>query len=67
MFNLSGNRKEQEEQVKSAGRLPPGQALAQKFPVLHGPVPPFSPATGFSPAWWKKNADVGQVITDAAS
>ena len=46
MFNLFGNRKEQEEQVKSAGRLPPGQALTQKFPVLHyGPVPPFNPAT----------------------
>ena len=46
MFNLFGNRKEQEEQVKSAGRLPPGQSLTQKFPVLHyGPVPPFNPAT----------------------
>ena len=46
MFNLFGNRKEQEERVKSAGRLPPGQALTQKFPVLHyGPIPPFNPAT----------------------
>ena len=39
-------RKEQEESVKKMGRLPPGQALTQKFPVLHyGPVPPFNPAT----------------------
>ena len=46
VFNLFGNRKEQEDLVKSAGRLPPGQALTQKFPVLHyGPVPPFNPAT----------------------
>jgi DMSO/TMAO reductase YedYZ molybdopterin-dependent catalytic subunit len=46
MFNLFGSRKDQEEQVKSAGRLPPGQALTQKFPVLHyGPVPAFNPAT----------------------
>ena len=45
MVSLFG-RKEQEKQVKDMGRLPPGQALTQKFPVLHyGPVPPFNPAT----------------------
>ena len=45
MVNLFG-RKEQEQQVKDKGRLPPGQALTQKFPVLHyGPVPSFNPAT----------------------
>jgi DMSO/TMAO reductase YedYZ molybdopterin-dependent catalytic subunit len=34
------NRREQEEQVHSEGRLPPGQSLTQKFPVLHyGPTP----------------------------
>lgn len=33
-------RKEEEEKVKQAGRLPPGQALTNRFPVLHyGPVP----------------------------
>ncbi len=38
-------RKEQEEGVKQMGRLPPGQALTNRFPVLHyGPVPKFSPA-----------------------
>ncbi|MBI5292780.1 MAG: molybdopterin-dependent oxidoreductase [Chloroflexi bacterium] len=38
-------RKEQEESVKEMGRLPPGQALTNRFPVLHyGPVPKFSPA-----------------------
>jgi DMSO/TMAO reductase YedYZ molybdopterin-dependent catalytic subunit len=33
-------RKEEEEKVKQAGRLPPGQALTNRFPVLHyGPLP----------------------------
>ncbi|HRE47356.1 MAG TPA: molybdopterin-dependent oxidoreductase [Aggregatilineales bacterium] len=33
-------RREKEEQVKNQGRLPPGQSLTQKFPVLHyGGVP----------------------------
>lgn len=39
-------RKEDEERVKREGRLPPGQALTNRFPVLHyGPVPRFDPAT----------------------
>ncbi|MBI3158661.1 MAG: molybdopterin-dependent oxidoreductase [Chloroflexi bacterium] len=39
-------RREDEERIKKEGRLPPGQSLTQKFPVLHyGPVPPFNPAT----------------------
>jgi len=39
-------RREEEERVKSEGRLPPGQSLTKKFPVLHyGPVPRFNPAT----------------------
>jgi DMSO/TMAO reductase YedYZ molybdopterin-dependent catalytic subunit len=39
-------RKEQEEEVKKMGRLPPGQALTNRFPVLHyGPVPKFNAAT----------------------
>jgi DMSO/TMAO reductase YedYZ molybdopterin-dependent catalytic subunit len=38
-------RKDLEEQIKQEGRLPPGQSLTQKFPVLHyGPVPVFDPA-----------------------
>ena len=40
------SRREQEEKVQKEGRLPPGQSLTQKFPVLHyGPVPRFDPAT----------------------
>lgn len=40
------DRRELEEKMRREGRLPPGQALTVKFPVLHyGPVPPFNPAT----------------------
>jgi DMSO/TMAO reductase YedYZ molybdopterin-dependent catalytic subunit len=39
-------RRNEEEKMRSEGRLPPGQALTQKFPVLHyGAVPLFNPAT----------------------
>ena len=45
MLNGIFGRKEQEESVKQMGRLPPGQALTNRFPVLHyGPVPKFNPA-----------------------
>jgi DMSO/TMAO reductase YedYZ molybdopterin-dependent catalytic subunit len=38
-------RKEEEEKIRQEGRLPPGQALTNRFPVLHyGPVPRFDPA-----------------------
>lgn len=34
------NRREEEKKVKEEDRLPPGQSLTQKFPVLHyGPTP----------------------------
>jgi DMSO/TMAO reductase YedYZ molybdopterin-dependent catalytic subunit len=45
---LSGifRRRDEEDKVRKEGRLPPGQSLTQKFPVLHyGPVPSFNPAT----------------------
>jgi DMSO/TMAO reductase YedYZ molybdopterin-dependent catalytic subunit len=46
MFNSIFRRKQDEERVRSEGRLPPGQALTNHFPVLHyGPVPSFDPAT----------------------
>lgn len=45
-------RKEEEERFKQEGRLPPGQALTKKFPVLHyGPVPKFDPATWDFRVW----------------
>ena len=46
MFMFEGpDRRKEEERVRREGRLPPGQSLTLKFPVLHyGPVPPFNPA-----------------------
>jgi len=44
---FSGNeRREREQQVRSEGRLPPGQSLTLTWPVLHyGSVPKFDPNT----------------------
>jgi DMSO/TMAO reductase YedYZ molybdopterin-dependent catalytic subunit len=45
MLDSLFRRREDEKQFESEGRLPPGQSLTQKFPVLHyGPVPRFNPA-----------------------
>ena len=44
--DILGRRKE-EERVKKEGRLPPGQSLTQKFPVLH-----YGPTPGFNEAIW---------------
>lgn len=45
-------RRDDEKRVQSEGRLPPGQSLTQKFPVLHyGPVPRFNPATWDLRVW----------------
>jgi len=39
-------RRDEEQRMQDEGRLPPGQSLTLKFPVLHyGPVPNFDPAT----------------------
>ena len=39
-------RKRKEQEMRSEGRLPPGQSLTLKWPVLHyGSVPRFDPAT----------------------
>jgi DMSO/TMAO reductase YedYZ molybdopterin-dependent catalytic subunit len=52
MFDSFFRRKESEQRVASEGRLPPGQSLTQKFPVLHyGPVPRFNPATWDFRVW----------------
>jgi DMSO/TMAO reductase YedYZ molybdopterin-dependent catalytic subunit len=40
------DRQEQEKQMEQEGRLPPGQSLTQKFPILHyGSIPQFDPDT----------------------
>ncbi len=52
MFDSLKGRREEEEKIRKEGRLPPGQALTQKFPVLHyGPVPRFNPATWDLRVW----------------
>jgi DMSO/TMAO reductase YedYZ molybdopterin-dependent catalytic subunit len=45
-MGIFGNRdrRSEEQQMKESGRLPPGQSLTNKFPVLtYGPVPRFDP------------------------
>ena len=52
MFNSIFRRRENEERYEQEGRLPPGQSLTQKFPVLHyGPVPRFNPVTWDLRVW----------------
>lgn len=52
MFSSIFKRKDDEKRFEEAGRLPPGQSLTQKFPVLHyGPVPRFNPATWDFRVW----------------
>ena len=46
IFGDDGGRREKERQARAEGRLPPGQSLTLKWPVLHnGSVPAFNPAT----------------------
>ncbi|MGH9440580.1 MAG: sulfite oxidase-like oxidoreductase [Terriglobia bacterium] len=52
-----GDRKAIEDKMRQEGRLPPGQALTLKWPVLHyGSVPRFDPNTWeFRTAGWVEN------------
>ncbi|MGA7841767.1 MAG: molybdopterin-dependent oxidoreductase, partial [Candidatus Acidiferrales bacterium] len=44
VFEQDTERKRQERAMRDAGRLPPGQSLTLKWPVLHeGTVPRFDP------------------------
>ncbi len=59
MFNSFFKRREEEERVRKEGRLPPGQSLTQKFPVLHyGPVPRFDPAAWDLRVWGEVESEV---------
>ena len=59
MLNKFINRREDEERIRMEGRLPPGQSLTQKFPVLHyGPIPPFNPATWDFRIWGEVEQEV---------
>ncbi len=57
MMNNPILRRTEEERFKNEGRLPPGQSLTQKFPVLHyGMVPKFDPATWDFKVWGEVEA-----------
>ncbi len=44
LFENNDERKRLQEEMRKANRLPPGQSLTQKWPVLHeGSVPSFDP------------------------
>ena len=59
MLNSFFKRREEQEQVRKEGRLPPGQSLTQKFPVLHyGPVPRFNPAAWDLRVWGEVENEV---------
>jgi DMSO/TMAO reductase YedYZ molybdopterin-dependent catalytic subunit len=52
MFDSMANRKNEEEKFRRQGRLPPGQSLTERFPVLHyGPIPSFDAASWDFKVW----------------
>ena len=53
MFSFEApNRRKEEERLVNENRLPPGQSLTLKFPLLHyGPVPSFNPASWDFRVW----------------
>ncbi len=52
MLNKLFSRRENEEDARRKNRLPPGQSLTEKFPVLHvGEIPPFNPETWTFRIW----------------
>jgi len=59
MLNRITQRKAEEDKVRQEGRLPPGQSLTQKFPVLHyGPVPQFNAATWDFRVWGEVEEEI---------
>jgi DMSO/TMAO reductase YedYZ molybdopterin-dependent catalytic subunit len=52
MTEQESDRRIIDEKVRREGRLPPGQVVTVKFPVLHyGPIPPFNPETWQFRVW----------------
>lgn len=52
VFLEGDDRRKEEDRLRSESRIPPGQALTRKFPVLHyGPVPEFNPAVWKFHVW----------------
>jgi DMSO/TMAO reductase YedYZ molybdopterin-dependent catalytic subunit len=58
MIRSYKSRQEDEARMREAGRVPPGQSLTNKFPVLHyGSVPAFNPATWDFRIWGQVEAE----------
>jgi DMSO/TMAO reductase YedYZ molybdopterin-dependent catalytic subunit len=52
-------REQVQEKMDQEGRLPPGQSVTLKFPVLHyGPIPDFDPATWDFRIWGEVEQEV---------
>jgi DMSO/TMAO reductase YedYZ molybdopterin-dependent catalytic subunit len=59
MLNGIFRRREDEDRYAKEGRLPPGQSVTNKFPVLHyGPVPRFNPSTWDLRIWGEVEQEV---------
>lgn len=59
MSEGQGTRRGLEGRISQEGRLPPGQSLTVKFPVLHyGPVPMFDPSTWDFRIWGEVDQEV---------
>jgi len=59
MSESQGTRRGLEGRISQEGRLPPGQSLTVKFPVLHyGPVPIFDPSTWDFRVWGEVDQEV---------
>jgi DMSO/TMAO reductase YedYZ molybdopterin-dependent catalytic subunit len=59
MFDHDTSRFKEEQKYNQEGRLPPGQSLTRKFPVLHyGPTPTFEPATWDFRVWGEVEEDI---------
>ncbi|MFC2064087.1 molybdopterin-dependent oxidoreductase [Chloroflexota bacterium] len=59
MDNDNLDRRAEEKRLKKEGRIPPGQSLTLKFPVLHyGGIPEFHPATWNLHIWGQVKEDI---------
>lgn len=55
----SKDRRKLEEKMHQEGRLPPGQSLTVKFPILHyGSVPPFDPQSWQFKIWGEVEQEI---------
>ena len=59
MSNRPQSRREKERRLSKQGRMPPGQSLTEKFPVLHyGRVPDFDPGSWDFRVWGEVEEEI---------